>query len=388
MIKEVIIIGQNSSIILGQARALGQAKYKVHVLITSDVKPKKKSFELYSKYINSYDFIVKSNENNFISTLLDKFADRSIKKALIPCDDNVASFLDKHCKELQPYFLFPNVNYQNGCISYFMNKAIQKELALASGLNTPKGWTIYWHENSYLIPEDVEYPCFVKPEIYHVRRKFLMKKCDNRQELEAVMKQCPNNLPMLVEQYIDITQEYGVSGISVGGKVMITSLIKKIDTYLGTTASGILSPISLYPELNAKLTKFVEKMNYTGIFDIDLYESNGKMYFCECNLRLGNSGVATLLNGINLAEMIIEGLNGKIVNLSAPHFETRFFVDERVFIQKYWNKEISWNHYKETIGKADLRYIFNEDDSKPYCCFIMNARLSKLYKLIKNMIRK
>lgn len=381
---EVIVIGQNSSIILGQVRALGQAGYKVHVLKTTDTKPKKKSYELYSKYINTYGYISKSNEEEFIRLLLNKYADANAKKVLIPCDDNVASYFDGHCQELQPFFIFPNVNYEKGRISYFMNKATQKELVNQCELNAPKGWTIEWQNGKYSIPDDIEYPCFVKPEVYHVLRKVLMKKCDNRQELEAVIRQCPKDLPMLVEQYIDITQEYGVSGISVNGKVMITSLIKKVDTYLGTTASGTLSPMSLYPELKAKLTKFVEKMNYTGIFDIDLYESNGKMYFCECNLRLGNSGVATLLNGINLPAMLVDALCDKTVNLNAPQFEPTYFVDERVYIQKHWGGDISWKKYKEDIKKAQLRYIRDSRDKTPYFIFTINASLSRVMHKIKS----
>lgn len=384
---EVIVIGQNSSIILGQVRALGQAGHKIHVLKTTDTKPKKKSYELYSKYISSYGYISKSNEKEFIQLLLNKYADVNAKRVLIPCDDNVASYFDLHCQELYPFFMFPNVNSENGRISHFMNKATQKELVNQCNLNAPKGWTIEWQDGKYSIPDDIEYPCFVKPEVYHVLRKVLMKKCDNLQELEAVMKQCPQDLPMLVEQYIDITQEYGVSGISVNGKVMITSLIKKIDTYLGTTASGTLSPMSLYPELNLKLTKFVERMNYTGIFDIDLYESNGKLYFCECNLRLGNSGVATLLNGINLPAMLIDAFSGKTVDLNAPNFEPKFFVDERVFIQKYWSKEISWKEYKDRVKKAEICYTYNTVDPKPYRVFLLNANLSKIFHAMKRLFQ-
>ena len=386
---EVIVIGQNSSIILGQVRALGHVGHKVHVLKTSNTIPKKKSYELYSKYILSYGYISKSDEEKFIQLLLKKFADVDAKKIIIPCDDNVASYLDRHCQELIPFFLFPNVNYENGRISYFMNKATQKSLVKHCNLNTPKGWTIEWHNGNYSIPEDVEYPCFVKPEVYHVLRKVLMKKCNNRQDLEAVMKQCPQDLPMLVEQYINITQEYGVSGISVNGKVMITSLIKKIDTHLGTTASGLLMPLSLYPELKAKLCKFVEMTHYTGIFDIDLYESSGNLYFCECNFRLGNSGVATLLNGINLPAMLVDSLLGKNVDLCAPVFEQKFFVDERVLIKKYWSKDISWNEYKNNLKKADLCYIQNNEDSQPFKVFNNGIFMSKCIRIInKNIFRK
>lgn len=385
---EVIVIGQNSSIILGQVRALGQAGYKVHVLKTTDTKPKKKSYELYSKYISTYGYISKSNEDKFIHLLFSKYADANAKKVLIPCDDNVASYFDHHCQELQPFFMFPNVNYEEGRISYFMNKATQKDLVKQCNLNTPKGWTIEWRDGKYSIPDDIEYPCFVKPEVYHVLRKVLMKKCDNRQELEAVMKQCPRNLPMLVEQYIDITQEYGASGISVNGKVVIVSLIKKVDTYLGTTASGTLSPMSLYPELNAKLTKFVEKMNYTGIFDIDLYESNGKMYFCECNLRLGNSGVATLLNGINLPSMLVEALCGKDIELNTPQFEPKSFIDERVMIQKYCNREIIWKDYKKAIRQSDYRYVYSPLDKIPNLVFGVRTMRSKAIFGMKNIFHK
>lgn len=383
---EVIVIGQNSSIILGQVRALGQTGYKVHVLKTSDSKPKRKSYELYSKYISTYGNISKSNEDAFIRLLLDKYADTNAKKVLIPCDDNVASCFDHHCQDLLPYFMFPNINYENGRISFFMNKSIQKELVNQCDLNTPKGWTIEWHNGEYCLPDDIEYPCFVKPEIYHVLRKVLMKRCDNRQELENVMSHCPKDLPMLVEQFIDITQEYGVSGIAVGGNVMITSLIKKVETYLGTTASGTLLPISLYPELNTKLTKFIEMMNYTGIFDIDLYESEGKMYFCECNLRLGNSGVATLLNGINLPSMLVDSLCDKDIELNAPTFNPKSFVDERVFIQKYWSKEISWREYKKGVNKADMHYIKSNIDKKPYETFRTMVLLTRAYKLFKTLL--
>lgn len=383
---EVIVIGQNTSIILGQVRALGQAGYKVHVLKTTDTKPKKKTYELYSKYISTYGYISKSNEEKFIQLLLNKYADANTKKVLIPCDDNSISFFDHHCQELLPYFVFPNVKYENGRISFFMNKATQKNLANQCGLNTPKGWTIEWCDGKYNIPDDIEYPCFVKPEVYHVARKVLMRKCSNRMEVDELMKICPKGLPMLVEQYIDIEQEYSVTGISINGKAMTTSIVKNFNDHLGVACSGTLAQINMYPNLLKKLNKFIENLSYTGIFCIDLYDSKGKMYFCECNLRLGNSGVATLLNGINLPAMLVDALTGKDTNLYAPAFEPKFFVDERVFIQKYWSKEISWKEYHSSLKKAELRYIQDNEDGKPYKIFCKGITKSKITRLIRKII--
>lgn len=385
---EVIVIGQNSSIILGQVRALGQAGYKVHVLKTTDTKNQKKSYELYSKYINTFGYVSKSNEEKFLQLLLNKYADTNAKKVLIPCDDNVASYLDHHCHELQPFFMFPNVNYEKGRISYFMNKAIQKEFVNQCGLNTAKGWTIEWHDGKYFIPDDIEYPCFVKPEIYHVSRKLLMKKCNNRQELESVMKSCPSNLPMLVEQFIDIEHEYSVNGISINGKAMTTSIVKNFDEYLGVASCGTLAPINAYPELSEKLNRFIEKLSYTGLFCIDLYESNGKMYFCECNLRLGNSGVATLLNGINLPSMLVEALCGKEFEFKAPQFEPKSFIDERVYIQKYCSREITWKSYLHAVRQSNYTYIANPLDKKPYLIFRLRALRSNVIVLLKNLLNK
>lgn len=382
---EVIVIGQNPSIILGQVRALGSAGYKVHVLKTVDSIPRRKTYELHSKYITSCDYISRSDDSGFASFLIEKFGNEGCRNVLIPGDDNVTLFIDRHCQELIPYFVFPNVKYESGKISFLMKKNIQKEIARICGLNVPKGWYIKWDNEKYIIPESIEYPCFVKPDVYHYNRKDLMKKCSCREELDTLLKSSPKGVPMLVEQFIDINQEYGVSGLSVNGKVMISSFIKKVDVKLGTTASGILYPMSENIDLGEKLTSFIEKLDgFTGIFDIDLYESHGKMYFCECNLRLGNSGVATLLNGINLPSMLVDALCEKIVDLHAPDFEPKFFVDERVFMQKYWNKEITWGYFRESTDKADLSYIKSNEDKKPYYFFMFGVIKRKIICLIRN----
>lgn len=391
---KVVIIGRNYTSRLGMIRAVGMAGYDVTVIRTNGL-PETKDIDAYSKYVTDYLYAKEPNRDELMSVLL-SLSSEKYKTIIIPVDDYSASTIDENLDLLKADFLFPNINMKQGAINYLMDKKVQKELASQAGLNVTKGWAVGINDCHYSLPSDIIYPVFPKPQISFKGNKRCMVRCNNETELRSILDDTASqrDCPMLLEQFVEIEKEYALLGVSNGEDVIIPAMIQMLKSgsgaHRGVTLLGRVLSTDNYQGVVNQLKEFISSIHYCGLFDIDVYENNGHLYFNELNLRFGASGYAITVSGINLPQFFVSALKGQKWDHSDFGIKESIFVNEKVAFEDYCNGYISQATYKECISKADYCFVKSDIDINPYVAFIsQNFSFKKRVKrLIKSILKR
>lgn len=395
----VVVIGRNYTSRLGMIRAVGRAGHDVVVISTRIQQTK--DIDAYSRYVVKYLFAPEPQRELLINLLLDLGIESKIKKIIIPVDDYAASVCDQSINLLKDYFYFPNIEMQPGRINALMDKGVQKEMAIAAGLNVSKGWLIEIKDHQYIIPKDIIYPCYPKPQISFMGNKQCMKKCEDESQLRNALNiaAAQKDLPILVEEYVEIEKEYGVLGFCNHGLSVIPGIVEKImigeGRHKGVTKVGIVTPLDNKPSLKEKIAEFLSMTNLTGLCDIDLYESNGTIFFNELNLRFGAFGYAILCSGVNLPEMLVNTFLSEQYDLT-PHIRNKTVcVSNKVNFDDYIAGYYGMREYRRINQMADFSFLNALDDPQPYNQFKKNAirvivelKINKLKRTIKKLLLK
>ncbi len=401
--RKAVVMGRNYASLLGMVRAAGKAGCDVTVIRSVSRIPDESSFrfrckrllcgdpiESTSRYVEKYLYSIEPDADGLVNLLKREFPTNENKVILLPTDDYTASVIDQRQEELKDRFTFPNIHNEVGAVIKLMDKNIQKQMAIACGLQVAKGWVITIQDGIYNIPDDIEYPCFTKPEISFLGNKRCMKRCDTLKELTDVVEEVAKNgdCPILVEQYVEIEREYGMLGFCDGNVSYIPAMIHKIaignGAHRGVTLLGRVIPVQRYAELHQKILQMISTTGFVGLFDIDLYENNGIIYFNELNLRLGAFGYSVFCAGINLPQMLIQTLSGKAVQLPKNEITKEIIcLNDKVNLEDYAAGYITREQYQNTIGKADCRFIDCDGDVRPAEIYHKMERFEHVKHLVK-----
>ena len=396
----VIVSGRNYGSNLCIARAIGKAGYEVEVLRIFHRKPKKRNLlkmikpEAYSKYVKAYHVCVYGGQSKRVVNKLIRLADPDHKMLIVPADDLVASIVDDYLKELSEYYVLPNVNNKAGEINRLMEKAVQKKLAREAGLPVINSCVIRTVDGEFEIPDSVSYPCFIKPNVSKNGAKTKMRKCDSEVELREALTELSEkkDVEMLVEDYIEIKREYSLLGVSTKkgaiGPGYFGAEEGGQNEHRGVAITGEILPCSIQQKLIDDLVRFIGSLNYDGLYDVDLIESeSGKMYFVELNMRFGGSGYAITESGVNLPGMFADYmLLDKPIDKESKVEETgKRFVSEKVLLEEYIKSRMTMSRYKEIMEDVDIHFIKSDEDPQPFKHFkkfyLIAALMRVFYKI-------
>lgn len=377
----VLVAGRNYCSNLTMARSLGEAGYEVEVLRIFQVRPKKKNLmkmlkpDAYSKYIKGYYVCVSRRRSKRIVRRLISLADENRKMLLIPADDLVACIADDYLEQLSEYYYLPNVEGKEGEINHLMSKGVQKALAKDFGLPVLNSCVIKTVKGEFEIPETVNYPCFIKPNISKNSSKSRMRKCNSEEELRETLTEFSRekDIEMLVEDYVEIAKEYSILGLgteegAIGPGFFVAEEGGQLE-HRGVAITGRILPCSFNEPLIKQMVDFVASLKFTGLYDVDLIETvDGKIYFVEVNMRFGASGYAVTQCGVNLPGMFADYmLEGKEIDMNCEVKETnKTFVSEKVLIEEYVKDRISMAKLKVLLKESDIHFVQNDQDSKAY----------------------
>ena len=379
-----IVIGRNYTTRLSLIRAAGMVGCDVVVIQTKKTQKEVQRIDASSKFVVDCKISREPNQRELIDTIL-QYKDDTKKILILPADDYAAATVDLYFNELKGHFLFPHVNNTPGAVLHLMDKYYQKQLAQEAGFDVAKGWICKKENGVYQIPEGVTYPCFTKPQdSCQGPLKNYQRKCGTQSELEGVLSEVDKiyDGPILVEEYVDIEREYGVQGTSLNGSPIMPGVVLKDKSRQGLTATGVICPISRIPSLKEKLRAFMEKTRFTGIFDVDLFESKGKLYFNELNVRLGANGFALIYGVANVPGVFIKEMLGDHNDLPAvpESFDDKCFASEKVLKDMYYDGTISYRSFNTYLEKADILSLKYEMDNDPYKVFCSDSTFLPLRK--------
>ena len=190
---KIVILGKNYSTTLGVVRSLGEHGYEVDVFFISSSLDAGRIISS-SKYVRELTQHINRNDQNIVTKLVNKYSETNIRPVLLPTDDYSASVIDLNHDKLSDYFILPGSRENSkGSIFNLMDKSIQAHYAEKYDLIVAKAWTISFQDGSYIIPNNVVYPCFYKPLISVEGGKDGMKKCNDEAELIMELEKVKNS---------------------------------------------------------------------------------------------------------------------------------------------------------------------------------------------------
>lgn len=390
----VVVLGHSYLARLSIVRALGEHGYDITVLIVEKGKHHTK-IDCTSKYVKKVLICPTFDGQTLVNVLLERCTDKDVKPILIPTSDVTVSMIDEYLDELKDYFLFPHINHEQGRIVHWMDKSVQKALARKIGIHVVDSWQIDIRTPKYSIPDDIIYPCFIKPKMTIHGAKSVFKCCRNVTELRDYIyeiRQKRDDVVLLVEKYLIIDKEYAVVGFSDGKSVYIPAVIhleQVSQSHFGVARLGRVLPVAQFWSLVEQFKAFVNAIGYVGLFDIDFLECQGIYYFCELNLRFGGSGEAITKMGANLPIMLAEKLStGQIRTSPSDIADEATFMNERVCLDDWYRGYLSMNDYKCIMARADFGFLQDKNDPKPYLAFLNCKRKLMLKRIVKRLLHR
>lgn len=391
----VVVTGRNYCNILTMTRALGEAGYEVDILrvykkrparfnLLGNMEPDKKS-----KYVRNFKRCIVNGHQKIVVDELLGMAEKKEKCLLVPVDDYLACIVDESLKQLSEYYIVPNIRNMEGEISRLMDKNEQKKMAALYELPMLHSVLIKCENGQFEIPENVHYPCFIKPNVSMNSTKSKMTKCNDRKELETVLSKYAQkeDFEMLVEEYAEIKAEYSLLGLSTQKKTIAPCIFKVIEgghkERKGVTIVGESVSDTQFRTIIDRCVEYVNALQYTGLFDIDLLETiDGRIYFIELNFRAGASTHLFTKTGVNLPGILADNLleDKRIDNLMIEQISGKRFVSEKVLLEEYVRSDADIHKVKRLMNNADVYFIKDEQDVKPYNYF-------KKYYLIAALLR-
>ena len=379
MRQKVIIIGVTYATRLTLARAIHRAGYEVTLIYFSQYAPDEfdpnPPYDTYSNCVE-HCYHSRKTESDLIPLLLEKCTDPNGKTVIIPACDYSISIIDANQDKLRDSFLFPNINHQQGEMISWMGKTRQKALARQLGLNVAEANEVYVKNGLFTLPGTIKYPCFPKPSMSYKGGKAGLVRCDNEDELNAairmIIEKGGDNISVLVEDYIDIDNEYAIVGLSDGEHVLIPALLQLLvvsKAYNGIALNGKVMPIDGFEDLIEQFKEYVRQTGFVGLFDIDFYESKGTFYFGEMNLRFGGSGHAVTSMGVNLPDIFVKfmvnGYSPSLFNVDSIH-GSAFYLNDKLCLDDLLRNAITYREICRLARKSDVRFMPDSDDPKPY----------------------
>ena len=383
----VIVLSRNYSTGLGVIRSLGSAGYTVD-LIASVKKNGSSVIASCSKYVRkSVEVLsrkIQGDSGEGIIRELMKYAGSGERIVLFPADDYTASIVADNYDALSKHFLIPaTVGERPIPLHKAMDKSRQSELARECGISTISEWVIDLR-GDIIIPDDIIYPCFVKPAQSINGSKSEMRVCSDRGELSehlGAMKLFFSDREIIVQEYLDIDMEYDLSGLCLDEKIIIPGVIEKTRISKheqGVTMSGVMLDAEILGDSRQKLENMLRSLHYFGMFDMELFVCGDMLYFNEINLRSGGPNYAYYLCGVNLPDILVKELIGEGHSEAEERLNAfgKSFVYEKVAWEDYIHSHMSRYELNKCIEDADFTLLADKNDPAPGRSFYKRIRLS------------
>ena len=394
-----VVMGRNYTSRLGMIRALGMAGHEVVVIKTDPFEKtvlKKDKIDSNSKYVKEYYCLREPDEKGLVNQILHIISNHPGECMLFPTDDYTASVIDSNLDQLTGLCACPHINHESGRVIKVMDKEYQKMMAQKAGLRVADCWVAKYsiETHSFILPDGIIFPCFVKPQISYKGSKQVMAKCSSMDELSLHLAKMASTYgdeacsDVLIEEFKTIEKEYDIPGLANNTEVILPVFIKKGIIHRGVTGTGELLNSDLFKDTLAKLKVFIGNLNFCGLVDIELYESNGEIYFNELNMRFGASGFALTGSGINLPAALANIYLGETPAINMKEYHGESFASEKVCFQQYGSNNLSWKDFWKTIDEADFNFIRFKDDPKPFVFFKRNANIKRIKKIIVKLLIK
>lgn len=356
--KQVIVFGNDHTNSIGVIQSLGIAGYRAIGLLYGH----KTGFVRNSIFVDR--IISAKDAQSCIDKLLIEHQPAESKTPIIACCDLAALTLEKNKDKLQEHYIFEHAS--NYTLDYLAKKENQVRLAIEAGFNVPKSWNL---NDTKHIPDDVIYPCLIKPLVSCEGAKSDIRVCCNREQLEANLKNLKTK-NVLLQQYIDRDYEISILGCGLSnGDCLIPAVENKLTLYpkyVGLECLANMEPLA-DGNLKSSIKKLVQEAGYVGLFSVEMMHCkiDGKFYFTEINLR--NDGAESFVTkyGANLPLNHVEDLLGKPLSIQ-KEFHPGYYIWDMHHFRSLMCGDISIITWIKEIKKSNGFLMYCKQDKKPF----------------------
>lgn len=391
----VVVLGKNYSTALGVIRALGKQDYAIDLFYVAGKKGDSR-IAACSKSVRRCIEHVGRTDELIIHRLLSEYENVEQQCVLFPTDDYTASLIDQYREELEPCFFMPYIEgHEQGAITRMMSKSIQLEYAKRFDFNIAKTWEISLQLNRITIPEDIIFPCFCKPEVSAKGFKSEISVCKTKDELHRKLidlQKRRSDRTVLIQEFLQIDEEYSISGVCLGNVVVLPALLKKLciaEHEKGVTLMGRVDPFDEIGNEKEKLMKLLSSFGYFGMIDIELIRCGNEIYFNELNFRSSGVCYGIIAAGVNLPLMLVENLLGMKIKTDIPKIKYGMtFLYDKAAWEDYIFGEISVENFQKFQSSTDIFILENVDDPEPGRIFAKMMRRKRYKHKVKQVIKR
>lgn len=266
-------------------------------------------------------FIVpRMDEEGYLDVILSICRENNIKAVLSLIDPEL-SLLAKHRQDFIDIGTIPIIS-DSEVIELCFDKYEMYKFLIENGFKTIRSYID--KEDFYKDVEEgiINYPVFVKP--VKGSASININKVNSKEEVEVLFNQFDN---LMIQEFIDGI-EYGADVYidMISGEPVAIFIKEKIKMRAGETDKSVSIKDDKMFEL---IKKFVKKVGFKGIIDIDIFKVNGEYYISEVNPRFGGGYPHGYECGVNIPRMIIENINGNVSKNVIGNYE------QGIYMMKY-----------------------------------------------------
>lgn len=378
---KVILIGGNHHNGLGLARSFGVNGIKPYGIIVGE--GAEHGFVRKSKYW-AKTWVIKSDDE-IVEFLLNAFQNEKEKPVVIPYSDGAAEEIDLNLDRLKEHFLLPSIGGQQGKIAELMDKQKQVEFAQTYGIPMAKSCVV--DLNDIRLPEDMIYPCIVKPVVSAEGEKSDIRKCDTETQTVAYLQELREKgyHRFLVQEYLIYDTEYLMVGsISRQNQCWFNSKKIRVWPVVGGSSSCLqVTSENNVQEFFDEVRNAFGRVGYDGIFDVDALRVGEKIYLNEINWR--NSGTIYSVFGSKVYYPV-NWYYWKTENQSPENF-IRTCLDDTVYTM---DESLDLRHV--ACGNITLKqWLRDKKKSKAFALWYtpdMRPAIAQYLHLLKELIKR
>ena len=165
-----------------------------------------------------------------------------------------------------------------------MDKYYQYELAKKNNIKMAKSFSLNLKNKIEL--KNIPFPCIIKPLISALGSKKDIKICHNKNEFQKAINEFKGKKyqDVMIQEYIDYDYECELIGCAHDNHIIIPGITTKIRIYplkSGSTSFGKIDSLKNFNFKINKIEKLIKSLNFTGIFDLEVFVKGNEMYLNE-----------------------------------------------------------------------------------------------------------